>query len=123
MDITAIIIAIIAEISVVISAVLGFIASKKQVKKEDHKKEVVNQTETILKRLEIAEKGVQAVLRDRLYAEHARLVNKNYATYEEKENFNNMYQNYEALGEDGIMKHIYEDINNLKAFPKNKEDK
>ena len=69
-------------------------------------------------------KGLQAVLRDRLYTLYKYVtedrcegdINKAYSTTEEKQNFENMYQNYHSLGVNGVMDTIYEHFMELPDY-------
>lgn len=51
--------------------------------------------------------GMQALLRDRLHVLYGKCIRKKYATIEERNNFNNMYQCYHNLGQNGVMDDIY----------------
>lgn len=62
--------------------------------------------------------GVQALLRDRLIAEYNDGLRKGYARIYDKENFENMYTQYHALGVNGVMDDIRE---KYKALPTEKE--
>lgn len=58
--------------------------------------------------------GVQALLRDRLYEQYDKYYNeKGYAPIWVKNNFENMYNRYDALGENGVMEKHYIDFKNL----------
>jgi len=52
--------------------------------------------------------GVQAVLRDRLLQAYEFYMARGYANYDEKSNVRNMYDQYEALGPNGIMEQKHE---------------
>lgn len=62
--------------------------------------------------------GVQALLRDRLIAEYNEGLRKGYARIYDKENFENMYTQYHALGVNGVMDDIRE---KYRALPTEKE--
>jgi hypothetical protein len=47
--------------------------------------------------------GVQAILRDRLLQAYEFYTARGYANYDEKSNVRNLYDQYEALGPNGIM--------------------
>ena len=55
------------------------------------------------KRQKAQAKGIQALLRDRLYEIYFRCMSKGYATNVEKNNFENLYVQYHALGRNGVM--------------------
>lgn len=52
--------------------------------------------------------GVQALLRDRLLSTYNHYLEKGYAPIYAKENFENMWTQYHALGENGVMDEIHE---------------
>lgn len=57
--------------------------------------------------------GVQSLLRDRLYQLNDHCIQKGYATLEEKENFENMYNSYHNLHSNGVMNSVYEKFMDL----------
>ena len=57
--------------------------------------------------------GVQALLRDRLLQAFRHYISKGYADYNDRENVNNMYVNYEALGPNSVMEDLYEQFKEL----------
>ncbi|MBR3267903.1 MAG: hypothetical protein IKI58_04135 [Oscillospiraceae bacterium] len=59
-------------------------------------------------------KGVQAILRHYLYEQHSLYCeNKKYAPAHVKEDFDNMYKQYHALGQNGVMDGIYNEFMRL----------
>lgn len=50
--------------------------------------------------------GIQALLRDRLLNEYRIHSREGYASYQTRENFENMYQQYHSLGANGVMDDI-----------------
>lgn len=62
--------------------------------------------------------GVQALLRDRLYSTYMKYSEKGFAPIYARENFENMYNQYHALGANGVMDDIYRKFMDL---PLNKE--
>lgn len=60
------------------------------------------------KRMEALERGVQAILRDRLYQSYHHFTEKGYAPLYARENFENMYQQYHTLGKNGVMDDVHE---------------
>lgn len=58
-------------------------------------------------------KGLQAVLRDRLYQTYNHYTEKGYAPMYARENFENMYQQYHSLGANGVMDDLHKDFFNL----------
>lgn len=68
--------------------------------------------------------GVQALLRDRLIQTYNHYNDKGYAPIYAKENFENMYNQYHALGKNGVMDEIHEKFKALPLEPlDSKEDK
>lgn len=63
--------------------------------------------------------GVQALLRDRLIDEYNHALKKGYAHIYDKENFENMYNQYHNLGANGVMDEIRDKYREL---PTEKED-
>lgn len=59
------------------------------------------------KRTEALKLGVQALLRDRLYAYYNKYTEYKYAPIYAKENFENIYKQYHNLGNNGVMDDIY----------------
>ena len=59
------------------------------------------------KRTEALKRGVQALLRDRLYAYYNKYSEIKYAPIYAKENFENIYKQYHNLGNNGVMDDIY----------------
>ena len=62
---------------------------------------------------EATEKGLQALLRDRLIYQYDKYKDKGYAPIYAKENFENLYQQYHRLGANGVMDDIYNDFRKL----------
>lgn len=60
------------------------------------------------RRLKAVERGVQALLRDRMVDMYERYSEKGYAPIYAKQNFENVWKQYEALGKNGVMKQIHD---------------
>lgn len=73
------------------------------------------------KRMTAVEKGVQAILRDRLYQSYNQFHEKGYAPLYARENFENMYQQYHNLGKNGVMDDIHEKFLELPTEPHEEE--
>ncbi len=80
----------------------SIVNSSKRRKKE--REELVKELQSTDRELK---EGMQALLRDRLYELYGKCIRKKYATIEERNNFNNMYQRYHNLGQNGVMDDIY----------------
>ena len=61
------------------------------------------------KQLKALKLGLQAILRDRLLQAYKFYEHQGYASYDDKSNIQNIYNQYEALGPNGIMerKHFH----------------
>ena len=68
-------------------------------------------------RTEAVCRGVQALLRDRLYQSYNHYTDKGYAPIYAKENFENMYKQYHALGVNGVMNSYRENFMKLQDKP------
>lgn len=62
---------------------------------------------------EALEKGVQALLRDRLISLYEASKHSDGVPIYVKQNFENMYEQYHALGANGVMDSIHEEFQNL----------
>lgn len=51
----------------------------------------------------ISRKGIQAILRDRLYSLYHQCMTQGWYSRDDFENFENMYEQYHSLGKNGIM--------------------
>ncbi len=65
--------------------------------------------------------GVRALLRDRLLNSYKEYYAKGYCEIDDKENWENMYAQYKALGGNGIITKIHEKLLTLKEFKKEGE--
>lgn len=68
---------------------------------------------------EAVQKGVQALLRDRLYDKYEYYNALGYAPIRARENFENMWTQYHNLGKNGVMDDIHD---KFKLLPTEKED-
>ena len=55
----------------------------------------------------LQKESLQSILRDRLYELYNLCLRKGFATLDERENFENMYQKYHSLGMNGVMDDIH----------------
>lgn len=69
--------------------------------------------------IKVLKAGEQASLRNDLLALHEKCIEKKFATISEKDNFENMYQSYHALGKNGVMNNNREEMMKL---PQEKPD-
>ena len=63
--------------------------------------------------IKVLKAGEQASLRNDLLVLHEKCVEKKFATIPEKDNFENMYQSYHALGKNGVMNNNREEMMKL----------
>lgn len=68
------------------------------------------------------EKGVQALLRDRLLYLYDKYMEKEYAPSYIKDNFDNMYQRYHVLGQNGVMDDAYDKFMKLPTISPHHDD-
>ena len=69
------------------------------------------------KQLKALKLGLQALLRDRLLQAYEFFGTKGFANYDEKQNVQNIYKQYEALGPNGIMEHKHDTFLSLPDHP------
>ena len=91
----AVITALISSVTTLLICVLNNIFQMKKLK-EAQKKITQEQTEAL-------KFGVQALLRDRLLLEYDKWQEYGYCPYDKKQNIENMFRQYECLGQNGVM--------------------
>ena len=62
--------------------------------------------------------GLQAILRDRLIQSYKYFESKGYASFEDRQNFENMYTQYHNLGSNGVMDDIRDKFMELPTYKK-----
>ena len=67
----------------------------------------------LYKRMKALEKGIQALLRAQMISDWNHYSEKGYAPIYAKENFENCWQQYEALGKNGVISGIHKDFMSL----------
>lgn len=68
-------------------------------------------------------KGVQAILRSQMITNYNRwYVEKGYAPIWAKDNFENLWIQYETLGENGVMKRIHDEFVSLPTEPPTRKE-
>jgi len=77
----------------------------------------------IFKRQKALEKGIQALLRAQMISDWNHYSEKTFAPIYAKENFENCWQQYEALGKNGVMSGIHRDFMALPDKPKGENEK
>ena len=74
---------------------------------------MLNRIKILRQRQQALEKGIQALLRNGLIQQHDAWVSYGYAPVYIKDNFDNMYQQYHALGANGVMDTMYAEFMGL----------
>lgn len=69
------------------------------------------------------QRGVQALLRCKLYSMYNRYNEQGFAPLYAKESFKNMYEQYHNLGKNGVMDNVFTRFMELPDGEKEKEDK
>lgn len=72
------------------------------------------------KRMKALELGIQALLRAQMISDWNHYSEKGYAPIYAKENFENCWKQYEALGKNGVMSGIHKDFMSLPDKPNGK---
>ena len=70
------------------------------------------------RKTEAVQRGIQALLRDRLYDKYEHYCDKGYAPIRARENFENMWTQYHNLGQNGVMDDIHVKFMQLPTEPK-----
>lgn len=76
----------------------------------------------LVKRTHALTAGVQAMLRDRLRYLGKKYVTQGWVSMEDKEDWENMYQQYHGLGKNGVMDGLRERVLNLQTEPPKKRE-
>ncbi|MBP5411370.1 MAG: hypothetical protein J6Y26_05645 [Lachnospiraceae bacterium] len=80
------------------------IVINRSLKKRDAKQEEIRKQNLEMERQNKAIMlGVQAILRDRLLQGYRHYIDKGFAEYDDRENMENIYAQYHALGANGVM--------------------
>lgn len=106
-----VVVAIISGSVTLLVGILGFIVSLYTIKKDTKSAIEKNKQETnekIEKETTAVKLGVQAMLRNLMIIAYNKYIARGYAPIYEKENFENMWNQYEALGANGVMSDIHD---------------
>ena len=87
--------------------------AKRRAEIEEQQKEIKKQNEQLEAQNKATMLGVQALLRDRLLQAFKHYISQGYADYTDRQNVQNMYVQYEALGPNSVMSDLYEQFSNL----------
>lgn len=88
------------------NALVNGTKKKKKQKERENINEIGKLIDDKMSDMIIVKKGLQAVLRDRLYQLYRFCNERGYTGFEERENFKNMYEQYHMLGANGVMDDI-----------------
>ena len=83
---------------------------------------IIARLKTNEKRQEAIELGMQALLRDRMLGTYKEYIHQGYAPICIKDNFENMYTQYHALGANGVMTRLYKEFMTLPSEKPNNEE-
>lgn len=97
----------------IISGIFAMIISRMLKKRDVKQAEIIAQNETMEKQNKAIMLGVQAFLRDRLLQGYKHYLAKGWADYDDRENMENIYTQYHALGANGIMDDLRNQFRNL----------
>lgn len=100
---TAIKIASLVGVPSIISGIFALVFAKMLKKRDAKQEQIVRQNETMEKQNQAIMLGVQAFLRDRLLQGYRHSFKQGWADYDDRQNLENIYEQYHALGANGIM--------------------
>ena len=112
-------IASIVGIPAMISGIFALIVSRMLKKRDAKQAEIIEQNQIMEAQNKAIMLGVQAFLRDRLLQGYRHYINKGWADYDDRENLENIYKQYHALGANGIMDDMRTQFRNLPTYPPN----
>ena len=112
-------IASIVGIPAMISGIFALIVSRMLKKRDAKQAEIIEQNQIMEAQNKAIMLGVQAFLRDRLLQGYRHYINKGWADYDDRENLENIYKQYHALGANGIMDDMRAQFRNLPTYPPN----
>lgn len=121
-NMTGIIVSIVSLLlsSGLLAAVLKYITNRineSDQKRVEHEKHAQERHDEDVKRQEALERGVQALLRDRLIEIHDYHCPRREIPLHIKDNFDNLYQQYHALGKNGVMDSFHDEVMDLPTTP------
>ena len=110
-------IASIVGIPSIISGLFALIVAKMLKKRDEKQSEIIKQNQIMEKQNKAIMLGVQAFLRDRLLQGYRHYISKGWADYEDRENMENIYLQYHALGANGSMDDMRKQFKDLPTQP------
>jgi len=97
----------------IISGIVALILSRGMKKRDLKQEEIKRQNNELERQNKAIMSGVQALLRDRLLQGYDYYAEKGYADYEGRENLENLWTQYHALGANGVMDDLRADFKRL----------
>ena len=102
----------------IISGIFALIISRMLKKRDAKQAEIIQQNQVMEAQNKAIMLGVQAFLRDRLLQGYRHYITKGWADYDDRENLENIYTQYHALGANGIMDDMRNQFRTLPTQPK-----
>ena len=102
----------------IISGIFALIISRMLKKRDAKQAEIIEQNQVMEAQNKAIMLGVQAFLRDRLLQGYRHYITKGWADYDDRENLENIYTQYHALGANGIMDDMRKQFRTLPTQPK-----
>ena len=87
----------------IISGVVAILIQRGMKSRDARQEEIVRQNQEQEKQNKAIMAGVQAILRDRLLQGYRHYFSKGWADFDDRENLENVWMQYHALGANGIM--------------------
>ena len=106
-----------AGISSIISGIFALILQRILTSRDAQQEQLRLQNEEMERQNRAIMLGMQAILRDRLLQGYRHYLEKGYADYEDRENLENIFVQYHALGANGIMDDLRERFRALPTMP------
>lgn len=114
---TALKIASLVGVPSIISGLFALLVAKMLKKRDKKQAEIIEQNQVMEAQNKAIMLGVQAFLRDRLLQGYRHYIEKGWADYDDRENMENIYTQYHALGANGIMDDLRGQFRNLPSHP------
>lgn len=114
---TVIKIASMVGVPAMISGIFALIVSRMLKKRDVKQEQIVAQNIEMEKQNKAIMLGVQAFLRDRLLQGYKFYLSQGWADYDDRENLENIYAQYHALGANGIMDDMRNQFRSLPSQP------
>ena len=101
----------------IISGLFALAVSRMLKKRDEKQEEIAKQNDEMEKQNKAIMLGVQAILRDRLLQGYRHYIDKGWADYDDRENLENIYKQYHALGANGVMDDMRDQFRRLPSAP------